>query len=116
MTLVIALDLMGGDNAPEVVIEGAAIARKRFPDVSYLLFGDEAKVRPFLVKHPDIAAMGLVHTEDFVAGDAKPSHALRQGRQTSMRLAINAVKDGTAAAADIGWQYRCLDGDGKVRA
>ncbi len=99
MTLTIALDLMGGDNAPEVVIDGAALARKRTPDVSFLLFGDEAKVRPHLARHPDIAAMPLVHTADFVAGDAKPSLALRQGRQSSMRLAINAVKDGQAAAA-----------------
>jgi len=99
MTLTIALDLMGGDNAPEVVVEGAALARKRVPDVSFLLFGDEAKVRPHLARHPDIAAMPLVHTTDFVAGDAKPSLALRQGRQSSMRLAINAVKDGQAAAA-----------------
>ncbi|HEX2525539.1 MAG TPA: phosphate acyltransferase PlsX [Geminicoccus sp.] len=99
MTLVIALDLMGGDNAPEVAVEGAAIARARFPDLRFLLFGDEAKVRPHLAKHPDIAAMEFVHTSEFVAGDAKPSLALRQGRQSSMRLAINAVKDGSAAAA-----------------
>jgi glycerol-3-phosphate acyltransferase PlsX len=99
MTLVIALDLMGGDKAPEVVVDGAALARARVPDLRFLLFGDEAKVGPHLARHPDIAGMEFVHTSDFVAGDAKPSLALRQGRQSSMRLAINAVKDGKAAAA-----------------
>ena len=99
MSLVIALDLMGGDKAPEVVIDGAALALRQHPDVSFMLFGDEEKVRPHLARHPAIAAMPLVHTAEFVAGDAKPSVALRQGRQSSMRLAINAVKDGQAAAA-----------------
>lgn len=99
MSLTIALDLMGGDDAPAIVIDGAALAHKRHADVDFLLFGDEAKVRPHLARHPALAAMPLVHTAEFVAGDAKPSHALRQGRQSSMRLAINAVKEGRAAAA-----------------
>lgn len=99
MSLTIALDLMGGDDAPAVVIDGAALAHKRHADVDFLLFGDEAKVRPHLAKYPALAAMPLIHTTEFVAGDAKPSHALRQGRQSSMRLAINAVKEGRAAAA-----------------
>ena len=49
--LVIALDAMGGDKAPEVVIDGAEIARERFPDISFLMFGElsehlEAVKRP----------------------------------------------------------------------
>ena len=99
MTLVIALDLMGGDHAPEVIIDGAALALTQHRDIGFVLFGDEARVRPHLARHPAIADMPLVHTNDFVAGDAKPSTALRQGRQSSMRLAINAVKEGQAAAA-----------------
>ncbi|MDF1585394.1 phosphate acyltransferase PlsX [Marinimicrococcus flavescens] len=100
MSVTIALDGMGGDHAPGIVVEGAAQALRDTPDLRFLLFGDEARLRPLLDARPDLAkACELRHTADFVAGDARPSAALRQGRNSSMRLAINAVKDGHAAAA-----------------
>lgn len=95
---IIALDAMGGDHAPDMVIAGADIARERHPDVRFLLVGDSARIGPLLAKHPALAAVTeVVHTEDAVAGDAKPSVALRAGRRSSMRLAIDAVADGRAA-------------------
>lgn len=100
MTLRIALDGMGGDHAPGIVVEGAALAHERDPGLGFVLFGDEARIKPLLERRGGLAgAVELVHTPDAVAGDAKPALALRQGRNTSMRLAINAVKDGRAAAA-----------------
>jgi glycerol-3-phosphate acyltransferase PlsX len=100
LSLPIALDGMGGDAAPAMVVEGAAIALARDPDLRFILFGDEARLRPLLDRHAHLgSAVELVHTADFVAADAKPSLALRQGRTTSMRLAIDAVKEGRAAAA-----------------
>ena len=96
--LTIALDAMGGDNAPRVVIKGANMARRRFPDVRYLLFGDEARIRPLLKRRARLrAACTIVHTDSVVTSDAKPTVALRQGRKSSMQLAINAVRDGDAA-------------------
>ncbi|MDD3030238.1 MAG: phosphate acyltransferase PlsX [Alphaproteobacteria bacterium] len=96
--LVIALDAMGGDRAPEIVVEGAALAHTRYPDVSFLFFGDEAKIMPLLAAHPLLRASSeLRHTPDVVSSEMKPSHALRQGRHTSMRLAINAVAEGEAS-------------------
>lgn len=100
MSLVIALDAMGGDNAPAIVIDGAAIALRGQPDLRFLLFGDEARIRPLLSAQPDLAGrVELRHTPDAVGADAKPSQAVRQGRNSSMRLAIDAVKAGEAAAA-----------------
>jgi phosphate acyltransferase len=93
----IALDAMGGDHAPGMVVVGADIALQRHPDVRFLLFGAEQKVRPLLAKVPRLAgAVTLHHTDEMVADDAKPSVALRTGRQSSMRLAIDAVADGRA--------------------
>jgi phosphate acyltransferase len=46
--LTIALDAMGGDNAPSIVVKGAAIARVRFPQVRFLMFGDEKRIQPLL--------------------------------------------------------------------
>jgi phosphate acyltransferase len=97
--LTIALDAMGGDHAPDMVIAGADIARERHPTVRFLLVGDRARIEPLLGRHPALAAVSeIVHTEDYVASDAKPSVALRAGRKSSMRLAIDAVADGRAAS------------------
>ena len=97
--LTIALDAMGGDHAPEVVVEGAAIARRRFPDLHFLMVGDAARIKPLLDKHPKVAGNCTIrHTEFAVSAEEKPSVALRQGRSSSMQLAINAVHGGEAAA------------------
>ena len=96
--LAIALDAMGGDKGPDMVIAGADIARERHPQVHYLLFGDTARIEPLLAQRPALRAVAEVrHTPDAVAGDAKPSVALRAGRQSSMRLAIDSVASGQAA-------------------
>lgn len=97
--LTIALDGMGGDHAPEMVIAGADVARERFPNVDFLIFGDEGRLAPLLAERKPLGAISrIVHTADVVAADAKPSQALRAGRNTSMRLAIDAVSDGRAGA------------------
>jgi len=88
---------MGGDHAPGMVVKGAEIALQRHPEVHFLVFGAEGEVRPLLAKLPHLGkSVTLHHTSEVVADDAKPSLALRTGRQTSMRLAIDAVADGRA--------------------
>jgi len=94
--ITISLDAMGGDNAPEMVIEGARLAQERCPGVHFLLYGDEHRIRPHL--GPDTAgSWDIRHTDKVVSADAKPSQALRKGSKTSMRLAIDAVRDGLAS-------------------
>ncbi|MBK5198552.1 MAG: phosphate acyltransferase PlsX [Methyloceanibacter sp.] len=97
----IALDAMGGDHGPSVVIPAAAIALIRHPDLRFLLVGDAARIEPELKAHPALAKKSeIIHTDVAIAMDAKPSQALRKGRyRSSMWLAIEAVKDGRAAAA-----------------
>jgi len=98
-SLAISLDAMGGDNAPEMVVRGADIARRRFPQCKFLFFGDEAKVRPLLDSMPELKKVStLRHTVSVVTMDDKPGQALRSGRGSSMRLAIDAVHNGEAAA------------------
>lgn len=94
--LVLALDAMGGDHAPGMVIKGVKIARKRYPNVHFLLFGDEEKLRPLLKKKLQQVCT-IRHAPDVVTNEAKPTQALRTGRKSSMWLAIKAVKDGEAA-------------------
>jgi len=93
----IALDAMGGDHAPDIVLRGADLALERHPDTSFLLFGIESQVLPLLAQLPRVAKVAsLHHTSEVVAPDDKPSQVLRTGRSTSMRLAIDAVADGRA--------------------
>jgi glycerol-3-phosphate acyltransferase PlsX len=97
----IALDAMGGDHGPSVVIPAAALIAIRHPEVRFLLVGDAARIEPELRAHPSLAAKSeLLHTDVAVAMDAKPSQALRKGRwKSSMWLALEAVRDGRADAA-----------------
>jgi glycerol-3-phosphate acyltransferase PlsX len=95
--ITIALDVMGGDQAPRMVLRGADKSLKRYPQANFLLFGDEAKITPLLAKMPRLTARAQIeHTSEFVTNDAKPSIALRTGRRSSMRMAIDAVADGRA--------------------
>jgi len=97
----IALDAMGGDHGPSVVVPGAALALAQHPDSTFILFGDQGRIGPLLAAHPRLkAACRLVHTDVAVRMDDKPSQALRNGRwKSSMWLAIDAVKKGEADVA-----------------
>ncbi|MGH7038403.1 MAG: phosphate acyltransferase PlsX [Stellaceae bacterium] len=96
-SITIALDAMGGDQAPASVLKGAEIALQRFPNVAFLLFGAEEAVRPLLARLPKLSQVAtLHHTSERVPADAKPSVALRTARQSSMRLALDAVAEGRA--------------------
>jgi phosphate acyltransferase len=97
----IALDAMGGDHGPSVVIPAAAISAIRHPETRFLLVGDSARIEPELRGHLALAAKSeVVHTDIAVAMDEKPSQALRKGRwKSSMWLALEAVRDGRADAA-----------------
>jgi glycerol-3-phosphate acyltransferase PlsX len=92
----LAIDAMGGDHAPASVVDGVAIAAERHPGARFLLVGDEARLAPLLARQKRAAACCTVrHAPDVIAGDCKVAVALRL-RQSSMRLAIDAVASGEA--------------------
>ena len=90
----IALDAMGGDHGPSVVLPGADISLTRHPDIEFRLYGDRAVMEPIVEGLPRLKANAkLVHTDVSIRMDDKPSQALRRGRwKSSMWLAIDAVK------------------------
>ncbi|MDZ4789769.1 MAG: phosphate acyltransferase PlsX [Hyphomicrobiales bacterium] len=96
----IALDAMGGDHGPSVVIPGAALSLVRHPDVEFIFFGDQTKIAAALEAHTDLTAHSrIMHTEVSIAMDEKPSQALRHGKgKSSMWQALDAVKTGEAQA------------------
>ncbi len=95
--ITLSIDAMGGDAAPDIVMDGIAEARIRYPDVRYLVFGQAAAVEPFLSRDTKLADIcDLRHADDIVTGAQKVSQAIRQGRNSSMWKAIEAVKQGEA--------------------
>lgn len=99
----IALDAMGGDFGPEVIIPAAAMALQDLPGIHFMLFGDERRIRPILSRYPLLSAASTIrHTEKMIGNDEKPSQAIRSGKDSSMRLAIEAVKAGEAGSVVSG--------------
>ena len=96
--MVISVDAMGGDNSPRAVIEGLAIAAKEHPDIRFIVFGDTAKVNPIFQQYPILEKVcELRHSSEMVHNEDKPSSVIRN-RNTSMFMAIDAVKKGEAQA------------------
>lgn len=101
LPLVLSVDAMGGDFAPDSVIDGAAhFFKGRRRQVRLILHGDEARIRPLLDRHREIAdACEIRHTDKTVSMEAKPSEAVRRSRGSSMWNAVHAIKDGEAHVA-----------------
>jgi phosphate acyltransferase len=88
----LAIDAMGGDNAPDIVLDGLELAAERHPQARFLLVGDEARIGGLLARRPRAAKACMIrHAPDVISSEMKPTAALRQGRNSSMRIAIDSV-------------------------
>ncbi len=95
----IAIDAMGGDNAPETVVEGALIAAKIYDDTEYVLVGNKDRVRAELEKHGPVPdSIQIVHAGSSIKMDDSPVEALKQKRDSSITVAVQLVKSGEADA------------------
>ncbi|HEX6923575.1 MAG TPA: phosphate acyltransferase PlsX [Bacillales bacterium] len=91
----IAVDAMGGDDAPKAMVLGAEQAVKTYKDLEIVLVGDEAKIRPFL---SDSSRMEIIHTDEVITADDGPVQAVRNKKNASMVLAAREVKEKRADA------------------
>ena len=91
----IAVDAMGGDNAPQAIVEGINLAKKDFPEIEFLLYGKEAEIKKYLSDETNVT---IVHTDEKIESDDEPVKSIRRKKQASMVLAAQAVKDGEADA------------------
>ena len=97
--ITVAVDGMGGDSAPEVVIGGIEATCHADSKVKFLLFGNKEKIDPLLSRTQYAQELcELIHTDEEVTNDDKPTFALRNRTKSSMRLAIDAVKEHKADA------------------
>jgi glycerol-3-phosphate acyltransferase PlsX len=91
---------MGGDHGPQVVIPAAISALKKHPEVTFVLVGDQDTIQYHLEQNQvtDDPRLKIHHASQKVEMDELPSQALRGKKDSSMRVAINLVKQGEAAA------------------
>lgn len=93
--IVLALDAMGGDQAPEMVLRGANVARVRYPNLRFVMFGDESVILPLLRRFKKLATICTVeHTNEKILNEDTLAVILRQRRNSSMSLAIHSVGSG----------------------
>lgn len=99
MSLCVSLDVMGGDQAPSIVLDGAELALQETNDVRFHLYGDESLIKSQLTKHPLLSKKSeIIHCTEVVTSDTKPVDALRRLKDSSMRRAIEAVAEGKCDA------------------
>lgn len=98
--LTLALDAMGGDFGPAVTVPAALQALAYHPHLALLLVGSPAAINPLLVKTDSVLLerLTVIPAESVIAGDAKPSQAIRSSRGTSMRIMLELIKNGKAQA------------------
>ncbi|MES1157200.1 MAG: phosphate acyltransferase PlsX [Alphaproteobacteria bacterium] len=97
--LVLSIDGMGGDHAPDIVVEGVELAAQAHPEVRFLIHGDPARLEALLaLASAARAAATIVPADRVISMDVKPSQAMRQGKGSSLWNAIASVETGEAHA------------------
>ena len=92
--ITIAVDAMGGDNSPKKIIDGIELHHKTNKNIFYKLFGDKNKIQEILKnKKIDNQFLEIVHTEENIKGEDSALAAAKKGKNTSMWLAIESVKN-----------------------
>jgi len=91
----IAIDAMGGDNAPQAIVEGAIEAIKDVADLSITLIGDEEQIKKYLTNDERIT---IIHTKEVIDNDDDPTRAVRRKKEASLVLMAKEVKEGRADA------------------
>src|SRR5687768_15092009 len=95
----IAIDAMGGDDAPASVVSGALVAARHF-QLALLLVGDRTAIERELARHPGSTSLDIeiLNTAQRIEMEESAATALRQKPDASIRVAASAVRDGKAAA------------------
>ncbi len=97
--LPLAIDAMGGDKAPKIVVRGMQIMHQKQPERKFLVFGNRKILDRYFARKTMQKLRQqceFVHTDVAISNDDKPSVAMRQAKNSSMRLAIKSVRDGKA--------------------
>jgi phosphate acyltransferase len=96
----IALDAMGGDLGPGLLIDGALLAAQRYPKIEIILLGPEALLQEELQRRSGAALsrLSIVHAPETVSMEESPVDAVRRKKNSSIMVGFDLVKQGQAAA------------------
>ena len=95
--IVIAVDAMGGDNSPKKIIDGIELYQQKNKNIFYKLFGDKNLIEKSLKnKKIDNQSYEIIHTDDYVKDEDSALAAAKRGKNTSMWLSIESVKNKTS--------------------
>jgi phosphate acyltransferase len=89
----IAVDAMGGDNSPKKIIEGINHHYKSNTNTFYQIFGDKEEIQNYINNQLPSSSFEIIHTKDVVRGTDSPLEGAKRGKNTSMWLAIQSVKE-----------------------
>ena len=89
----IAVDAMGGDNSPKKIIDGINHHYKSNSNTFYQIFGDKEKIQNYINDQLPPSSFEIIHTKDIVKGTDSPLEGAKRGKNTSMWLAIQSVKE-----------------------
>lgn len=93
----IAVDAMGGDNAPKSIVEGAILAAKQYSDIEIILVGKEEKIKHYLTSDMP-SNISIVNANEVILTEDEPVKAVRRKKDSSLVVASQLVKDGKADA------------------
>ena len=99
-SIVISIDAMGGDRGPAAIVAGLVLSAQAFPDIAFLLHGNEAELGPMIAREPALQGrVRICHADRVVTMHDKPAQVMRNGEGTSMWSCIESVKRGDATVA-----------------
>ncbi|WP_017471852.1 phosphate acyltransferase PlsX [Amphibacillus jilinensis] len=91
----VVIDAMGGDHAPQAIVEGALLAVEAIQNLEITLVGDQEKIAPYLTNDRNIS---VIHTTSVITGEDEPVRAVRKKKDASLVLMAKEVKEGRADA------------------
>ena len=95
--IILAIDTYGADGGESVVIDGCDYIANQL-NVFFIFVGNKSLITPLINKSKNLKSYNIINTLDYIKANAKGSDALRSGKESSMRIAVDLVKDGKANA------------------
>ena len=95
--IILAIDTYGADGGESVVIDGCDYIANQL-NVFFIFVGNKSLITPLINKSKNLKSYNIINTLDYIEANAKGSDALRSGKESSLRIAVDLVKDGKANA------------------
>ena len=107
--ITISVDAMGGDRGPAAVVAGIKKSAEKNPDIAFLVHGPESELKPLVEKSGLADRCQIRNVTEVVTMDAKPSHVMRNGKNTSMPVKAKLLSLNVLKKALTKYRFRLLN-------